>query len=226
MSNEDLASLESKNLDSISNSDRGYTSDSELYQSQAPTPQPSLNSDAQSNSTLISSALSEQALNSVLNRTSGRASSGAINQTNQYKIDLDDEGLGQHDKKAFAKCCETLTFLIRDMAHIYEQNYESCIHCLRTFVEACVLGDRGNTHHAAHNARNESNKKQLPPQKANQAGGKLSKQKSQNDSLANQASHKRSNSPLSETIESDEDDQLVTSYETISIQVNFKIFEF
>ena len=65
---------------------------------------------------------------------------GLVNFANQYKIDLDDEGLGQHDKKAFAKCCDTLTLLIRDMAHITLQNFESCIHCLRTFVEACVLG--------------------------------------------------------------------------------------
>ena len=64
------------------------------------------------------------------------------NLANQYKIDLDDIGLGQHDKKAFAKCCEILTFLTRDMAHITLQNFESCIHCLRTFVEACVLGGK------------------------------------------------------------------------------------
>jgi brefeldin A-resistance guanine nucleotide exchange factor 1 len=62
------------------------------------------------------------------------------NIVNQYKIDLDDESLSQHDKKAFAKCCESLTFLIRDMAYITLQNFESCIHCLRTFVEACVQG--------------------------------------------------------------------------------------
>jgi hypothetical protein len=64
------------------------------------------------------------------------------NLANQYKIDLDDEGLSQHDKKAFAKCCETLTLLIRDMAHITLQNFESCVHCLRTFVEACVVGGK------------------------------------------------------------------------------------
>ena len=68
------------------------------------------------------------------------------NLANQYKIDLDDEGLGLHDKKAFAKCCETLTFLIRDMAHITLQNFESCIHCLRTFVEACVVGGEFHYH--------------------------------------------------------------------------------
>ena len=66
------------------------------------------------------------------------------NLVNQYKIDLD-EGLDQHDKKAFLKCCEILAFLVRDAAHITPDNFESCIHCLRTFVEACVSScDREN----------------------------------------------------------------------------------
>ena len=74
----------------------------------------------------------------------GRSITMLTNLANQYKIDLDDDGLGQHDKKAFAKCCETLTLLIRDMAHITLQNFESCIHCLRTFVEACVVGGKSD----------------------------------------------------------------------------------
>lgn len=138
---------------------------------------------------------------------------------NQYKIDLDDEGLGEHDKKAFAKCCEILTFLIRDMAHITLQNFESCIHCLRTFVEACVLGDRSE----------ETKKEQA--KKATLAGSKtlpssssknrLTKQKTQPTAAElshNQTLSKRSNSPKYD--ESDEDDQFITSYETLSIQVN------
>jgi brefeldin A-resistance guanine nucleotide exchange factor 1 len=138
---------------------------------------------------------------------------------NQYKIDLDDEGLGLHDKKAFAKCCETLTFLIRDMAHVTLQNYESCIHCLRTFVEACVLGDRSSKD-AGRNA--VAGAKAGANSKANNqvANGRLIKQKSQNETASQRsaaAAAKRSNSPSE--IESDEDDQLITSYETISIQV-------
>ncbi len=78
----------------------------------------------------------------ILKTSSRTSESTQTYLANQYKIDLDDEGLGQHDKKAFAKCCETLTFLIRDMAHITLQNFESCIHCLRSFVEACVLGGK------------------------------------------------------------------------------------
>jgi hypothetical protein len=152
------------------------------------------------------------------------ANTTTTNMANQYKIDLDDEGLGEHDKKAFAKCCEILTFLIRDMAHITLQNFEGCIHCLRTFVEACVLGDRSEE------TKKENVKKALSKSAAAAAtnkGGRLSKQKTQmSDSssssqlAASANAGKRSSSPKYE--ESDEDDQFITSYETLSIQVRKK----
>jgi brefeldin A-resistance guanine nucleotide exchange factor 1 len=188
-------------------SDRGYTSDSEIYQQlaqQEQTPPSVFNN----------SAVSDQTLNlnkSELFEATFR-SSATTNLANQYKIDLDDEGLGQHDKKAFAKCCETLTFLIRDMAHVTLQNFESCIHCLRTFVEACVLGDR-----------TKETKKETAKTKTSNVNSKsrlMTKSKSQQQALydAQQSQlHKRSSSPKSD--ESDEDDQFITSYETISIQL-------
>lgn len=143
---------------------------------------------------------------------------------NQYKIDLDDEGLGEHDKKAFAKCCETLTFLIRDMAHVTLQNFESCIHCLRTFVEACVLGDRSEemkkeaakkqTLAAGGKSKESARSRLVGGKHKSQDGGSLAANQAH---LAAAAAAKRSNSPKYD--ESDEDDQFITSYETISIQV-------
>jgi len=56
---------------------------------------------------------------------------------NQYKIDLN-EKLSQHDRRALIKSCETLSFLIRDSAHVTQENFEYCIHCIRTFIEATV----------------------------------------------------------------------------------------
>lgn len=119
---------------------------------------------------------------------------------NQYKIDLDDIGLDQHDKKAFAKCCETLNFLVRDMAHVTFINFESCIHCLRTFVEACVQGDRTK----------KDGKKVLIKQMAVQNNKKLSRNKIENVKRQEESE--------------DEEDQFVTSYETISLQVSFLFF--
>lgn len=56
---------------------------------------------------------------------------------NQYKIDLN-EKLSRHDRRALIKSCETLSFLIRDAAHVTQENFEYCIHCIRTFIEATV----------------------------------------------------------------------------------------
>ncbi|CAF2138284.1 unnamed protein product [Rotaria magnacalcarata] len=56
---------------------------------------------------------------------------------NQYKIDLN-EKLSRHDRRALIKSCETLSFLIRDSAHVTQENFEYCIHCIRTFIEATV----------------------------------------------------------------------------------------
>lgn len=56
---------------------------------------------------------------------------------NQYKIDLN-EKLSRHDRRALIKSCETLSFLIRDSTHVTQENFEHCIHCIRTFIEATV----------------------------------------------------------------------------------------
>lgn len=48
-----------------------------------------------------------------------------------------------HDPLAFVKSCESLTFLVRDVAHITPENFECAVQCIRTFVEASLNG--GNT---------------------------------------------------------------------------------
>ncbi|CAF0877301.1 unnamed protein product [Brachionus calyciflorus] len=179
LSNEDLNS----NAPSESTVDRGYTSDSEIYQSQS--------TDSTISPKMVS-AISDQALNRDLMETSIRSNQSGM--ANQYKIDLDDVGLDQHDKKAFAKCCETLNFLIRDMAYVSFRNFESCIHCLRTFVEACVQGDR---------SKNEPKKDIKKPTQ----NKRLTKTTKTDQNLKRQEDS------------DDEEDQFVTSYETISLQL-------
>ena len=44
------------------------------------------------------------------------------------------------------KACESLLFLVRDVAHITPENFESAVQCIRTFVEAS-LGASGQAHH-------------------------------------------------------------------------------
>lgn len=49
---------------------------------------------------------------------------------------LDKEQLFPHDPFALVKCCEALAFLVRDAAHVTPYNFEACVRCIRTFVEA------------------------------------------------------------------------------------------
>jgi hypothetical protein len=186
--------------------------------------------------------------------------------------------LGQHDKRAFAKCCEILTFLIRDMAHVSITNFESCIHCLRTFVEACVLhgGHRTNkiilTQETNSKNSKSNTKVTAKSSKVTQSTETRKTNLQKSKSISSNASQLRSNSPLSsddygpatsasqyfsdassmslsldqtcdldhnqmqiyevidfdfednldlddEQDQEDEDDQLITSYETMSIQL-------
>uniref|UniRef100_A0A2R5LB52 Putative pattern-formation protein/guanine nucleotide exchange factor n=1 Tax=Ornithodoros turicata TaxID=34597 RepID=A0A2R5LB52_9ACAR len=119
--------------------DRGYTSDSELYQNVA---------SSSSENTRPPSAEGMPALHSA--GKSGLATGGWIlvsegdegsrgSPTNQYSIMLACD-LMPHDPFALAKCCECLAFLVRDMAHITQSNVAGCIRCIRVFVEASLHG--------------------------------------------------------------------------------------
>ena len=41
-----------------------------------------------------------------------------------------------HCSVSYLKCCETLSFLVRDVVHITPENFSSCVAAIRTFVEA------------------------------------------------------------------------------------------
>ena len=57
---------------------------------------------------------------------------------NQYKADRK-EGSIHHDRRALVKACEILSFLIRDAAYVSTENFEYCIHCIRTYIEVIVV---------------------------------------------------------------------------------------
>lgn len=48
----------------------------------------------------------------------------------------------RHEPAAFLKVGETLAFLVRDAAHVTPENFDSCVHCLRAYVEASLDGGR------------------------------------------------------------------------------------
>ena len=48
-----------------------------------------------------------------------------------------------HCSVSYLKCCETLSFLVRDVVHITPENFSSCVAAIRTFVEASYRYDGG-----------------------------------------------------------------------------------
>ncbi|XP_055916324.1 Golgi-specific brefeldin A-resistance guanine nucleotide exchange factor 1 [Eupeodes corollae] len=48
--------------------------------------------------------------------------------------------LMEHSPFALFKCWDSLAFIVRNVAHITPYNFESCVRCIRTFVEACRDG--------------------------------------------------------------------------------------
>lgn len=132
-------------------SDRGYTSDSELYDSQSRRESSAATVDSKLGQTNHGSWLMvyrDEIEGGALSRHAGTMV-GSPPGFNQYSIELSDECNGgsaisrmvaTHDMRSLIKCCETLAFLVRDAAHITPHNFTSCVHTIRTFVEASVDG--------------------------------------------------------------------------------------
>lgn len=64
---------------------------------------------------------------------------GASTPVNQYSlvIGLD---FGPHDTKSLMKSVESLSFIVRDAAHVTPENFELCVKTIRVFVEASLNG--------------------------------------------------------------------------------------
>ncbi|KAK3910453.1 Golgi-specific brefeldin A-resistance guanine nucleotide exchange factor 1 [Frankliniella fusca] len=125
--------------DSGIGTERGYTSDSELSRSTSSFPS---QNPTQPLSPTISPELSPSNTNNggwILVGKEGevqplpmRSFQSPVNSPSW------DREFHAHDPYALIKCCESLTFLVRDVAHITPYNFEYCVHCIRTFVEASL----------------------------------------------------------------------------------------
>lgn len=105
--------------------DRGYISDSELN---------AIKSSHSSNSCtpLVSPTGDNWILvNKDADIVSSRSSSPK--HTIQYHCKL-----LEHSPFALVKCWESLSFIVRNVAHITPYNFERCVRCIRTFVEASM----------------------------------------------------------------------------------------
>ncbi|XP_062989291.1 Golgi-specific brefeldin A-resistance guanine nucleotide exchange factor 1 isoform X4 [Elgaria multicarinata webbii] len=130
--------------------DRGYTSDSEVY------------ADHSKQSKMHRSITDVDVVNSgwlVVGKDDldnpksmvGLSKLGSSPLVNQYSLTVGMD-LGPHNTKSLMKCVESLSFIVRDAAHVTPENFELCVKTIRIFVEASLNGGcksqekRGKTH--------------------------------------------------------------------------------
>jgi len=65
---------------------------------------------------------------------------GGGNSSSGYSI-VHTRQIVMHCSISYLKCCESLSFLVRDVVHITPENFSSCVAAIRTFVEASYRGE-------------------------------------------------------------------------------------
>uniref|UniRef100_A0AC35TM01 SEC7 domain-containing protein n=1 Tax=Rhabditophanes sp. KR3021 TaxID=114890 RepID=A0AC35TM01_9BILA len=81
----------------------------------------------------------EYSFDNTVNQTKETATIRSVSKFDQGSIILA-VGLAKHDPLAFLKVGETLSFLARDGVHVTPENFDSCIKCLRSMIEAGMNG--------------------------------------------------------------------------------------
>ncbi|MBN3324360.1 GBF1 factor, partial [Atractosteus spatula] len=124
---------------------------------------------------------------------------------NQYSLTLGQD-MGLHDTKSLIKCVESLSFIVRDAAHVTPENFELCVKTIRVFVEASLNGGY-RTHEKkskSHKYDSKSNRFRKKPREK-EVSLKRTKVSSQRPS--------RSHS------DDEEDEGVPASYHTVSLQL-------
>ncbi|KAM4590678.1 Golgi-specific brefeldin A-resistance guanine nucleotide exchange factor 1 isoform 3-T3 [Odontesthes bonariensis] len=190
--------------------DRGYTSDSEVYTDHSKTRIPRSITDvdvASSGWLVVGKDDLEMSKNHQVN------SKAQLNHplVNQYSLTLGQD-LGQHDTKSLIKCVETLSFIVRDAAHVTPDNFELCVRAIRVFVEASLNGGYRN-HDKKKTHKYDSSKSRL----RKKAGGR---EKDSGGSMRRGGSRAFSQRPSRSHSDEEEDEGVPASYHTVSLQVS------
>ncbi|XP_062959617.1 Golgi-specific brefeldin A-resistance guanine nucleotide exchange factor 1 isoform X11 [Cynocephalus volans] len=130
--------------------DRGYTSDSEVYTDHG---RPGKMHRSATDADVVNSGWLVVGKDDIDTSKPGLGPTrpGPSPLVNQYSLTVGLD-LGPHDTKSLLKCVESLSFIVRDAAHITPDNFELCVKTLRIFVEASLNGGckfqekRGKSH--------------------------------------------------------------------------------
>ncbi|XP_078499344.1 Golgi-specific brefeldin A-resistance guanine nucleotide exchange factor 1 isoform X2 [Lissotriton helveticus] len=131
--------------------------------------------------------------------------SGALAQVNQYSLTIGVD-LGTHDTKSLMKSIESLSFIVRDAAHVTPENFELCVKTIRVFVEASLNGG------------NKSQEKRQRNQKYDSKSNRFKKKAKDKEVVVrhSSASYQRQSRSHSED---EEDETVPASYHTVSLQL-------
>ncbi|XP_060943117.1 Golgi-specific brefeldin A-resistance guanine nucleotide exchange factor 1 isoform X3 [Limanda limanda] len=188
--------------------DRGYTSDSEVYTEHSKTrmSRSTTDVDVASSGWLV---VGKDDLD--LSKTPPLSSKAQLNHplVNQYSLTLGQD-LGQHDTKSLIKCVETLSFIVRDAAHVTPDNFELCVRAIRVFVEASLNG--GYRNHDKKKSHKYGPKSRL----MKKAGGR---EKEGAGGARRGGSRASSQRPSRSHSDEEEDEGVPASYHTVSLQL-------
>lgn len=184
--------------------DRGYTSDSEVYTDHG---RPGRMHRSATDADMVNSGWLVVGKDDIDNSkpAAGLSRPGPSPLVNQYSLTVGLD-LGPHDTKSLLKCVESLSFIVRDAAHITPDNFELCVKTLRIFVEASLNGgcksqDKRGKSHKYDSKGNRFKKKP-------KEGSMLRRPRASNQH-ATRAGHS----------DEEEDEGVPASYHTVSLQL-------
>ncbi|XP_055475114.1 Golgi-specific brefeldin A-resistance guanine nucleotide exchange factor 1-like isoform X2 [Psammomys obesus] len=184
--------------------DRGYTSDSEVYTDHG---RPSKIHRSATDADMVNSGWLVVGKDDIDNSKPGAGLSrpGPSPLVNQYSLTVGLD-LGPHDTKSLLKCVESLSFIVRDAAHITPDNFELCVKTLRIFVEASLNGGCKSQDKRGKNHKYDSKGNRF--KKKTKEGSMLRRPRASNQH-ATRGGHS----------DEEEDEGVPASYHTVSLQL-------
>ncbi|XP_064125457.1 Golgi-specific brefeldin A-resistance guanine nucleotide exchange factor 1 isoform X9 [Loxodonta africana] len=184
--------------------DRGYTSDSEVYTDHG---RPGKIHRSATDADVVNSGWLVVGKDDIDNSKPGPGLNrpGSSPLVNQYSLTVGLD-LGPHDTKSLLKCVESLSFIVRDAAHITPDNFELCVKTLRIFVEASLNGG------------SKSQEKRNKSHKYDSKGNRF-KKKSKEGSVLRRPRASSQHATRGGHSDDDEDEGVPASYHTVSLQL-------
>nr|XP_029496594.1 Golgi-specific brefeldin A-resistance guanine nucleotide exchange factor 1-like isoform X1 [Oncorhynchus nerka] len=188
--------------------DRGYTSDSEVYTEHGKSrmPRSVTDVDVTSSGWLV---VGKDDLD--ISKVAASGSKTLLNPlVNQYSLSLGQD-MGFHDTKSLIKCVESLSFIVRDAAHVTPENFELCVKAIRVFVEASLNGGY-RTYEKKKNHKYDSQKSRVRRKPRDKEG-------------ASRRAKASSQRPSRSHSDDEEDEGVPASYHTVSLQVSLDLLD-